>query len=349
MKEHRQEIIYILTIIGTSCGVIGGWFICATKGWQQNDMFLFWSGVVTVVGMVLGLVGWGVKLIIAAKKYFSVLKLAKNNEIMVENLLEKVNEKKWKTDDFAQNINHQFYNFVLKYDTTNDNIVRKIIHTTRVADMCFSIACKLNLNENDRHLAYLGGILHDIGRFEQWKRYQTYNDKISVDHGDLSYELCDKFDLSMLTTKDRETIKLAIKYHTKPYPGDDERVKLFNQIIMNADPYANVLSAANGEHRMMGITADGYTPAILDDFMQLKLLQCHSAKTKLDRVLMLTACLYYVRYDFLREQILKFNFFTAVSQSFLPYLNQADQQTYLKAVKTMQSRYLNPAYSKNLK
>ena len=24
--------------------------------------------------------------------------------------------------DFVQNINHQFYDFVLKYDTTNDNI-----------------------------------------------------------------------------------------------------------------------------------------------------------------------------------------------------------------------------------
>ena len=80
--------------------------------------------------------------------------------------------------DFVQNINHQFYDFVLKYDTTNDNIIRKAIHTTTVADMCFTIACKLNLNENDRQLAYLGGILHDIGRFEQWRRYQTYDDKI---------------------------------------------------------------------------------------------------------------------------------------------------------------------------
>ncbi len=243
--------------------------------------------------------------------------------------------------DFVQNINHQFYDFVLKYDTTNDNIIRKIIHTTTVADMCFTIACELNLNENDRQLAYLGGILHDIGRFEQWKQYQTYNDNLSVDHGDLSYELCKKFDLSMLTATDRETIKLAVKYHTKPYQCNDERIKLFNQIIMNADAYANVLNTANGAQRMT-VSQDGYTPEILDAFINLKRLRDYSPKTKVDRALMLTACLYYVRYDFLRAQILQFNFFDVVSNSFLQYLNDTDQQIYLNAVKTMRERYLDP-------
>ena len=92
MKESKKEIMYILTIIGTSCGVIGGWFICATKGFEQGDMFLFWSGVITVVGMILGLIGWGVKLIIAVKKYFSVLKLAQKNEIPAKILSEKNGE-----------------------------------------------------------------------------------------------------------------------------------------------------------------------------------------------------------------------------------------------------------------
>ena len=249
--------------------------------------------------------------------------------------------------DFVQNINHQFYDFVLKYDTTNDNIIRKIIHTTTVADMCFSIACKLNLDEKDRNLSYLCGILHDIGRFEQWKLYQTYNDKLSVDHGDLSYELSNKFDLSMLTDEDKKTVRLAVKYHTKQYEGDDARIKLFNQIILNADAYANVLNTANGAQRMT-VNEDGYTPELLDDFINLKRLWIYSPKTKVDRALMLTACLYYVRYDFLREQILKFNFFDVVSNSFLQYLNDTDKQIYLNAVKTMKERYLDKKYANNL-
>lgn len=347
MKDYKKELMYILTIIGTSCGVIGGWFICATKGLQQHDMFLFWSGVVTVVGMVLGLIGWGVKLIFAAKKYFTILKLTNNNAITTDSLLEKYNKETQNTKDFVQNVNHQFFTFALKYDTTNDNIIRKIIHTTTVADMCFTIACKLNLNENDKHLAYLGGILHDIGRFEQWKRYQTYDDQKSIDHGDLSYELCNQFNLSMITAADQETVKLAVKHHTKPYTGNNERIKLFNQIIMNADAYANILNTANGAQRMT-TTANGYTPEILDDFINLKRLRSYSPKTKIDRALMLTACLYYVRYDFLREQVLKYNFFEAVSHSFLHYLNKEDQRTYLNAVKIMQSRYMKSAYAQHL-
>ena len=249
--------------------------------------------------------------------------------------------------DFVQNINHQFYNFVLQYDTSNDNIIRKIIHTTTVADMCFTIACKLNFNEHDRNLAYLCGILHDIGRFEQWKLYGTYNDKLSVDHGDLSYELSKKFDLSMLSDSDREMVRLAVKYHTKQYTGNDERIKLFNQIILNADAYANVLNTANGAQRMT-VSEDGYTPELLNDFINLKRLWIYSPKTKIDRALMLTACLYYVRYDFLRQQILNNNFFEVVSNNFLQYLNDSDKQTYLNAIKIMKERYLDKNYSNNL-
>lgn len=249
--------------------------------------------------------------------------------------------------DFVQNINHQFYQFVLQYDTTNDNVIRKIIHTNTVADMCFTIACQLNLNDHDRNLAYLCGMLHDIGRFEQWKRYQTYNDKISVDHGDLSAELIQKFDLTRFSQADQDTVHLAVKYHTKSYTGKNERVKLFRQIIQNADAYANVLNTANGSQRIM-FDQNGYTPAILDDFINLKLLCNHTQNTKLDRALILTANLYYVRYDFLRQQILQANLFNVVVENFLQYLNPTDQQTYIEAVKTMRERYLDPQYMKNL-
>ena len=33
-------------------------------------------------------------------------------------------------------------------------------------------------------LAGLIGLLHDIARFEQFTKYQTFNDRLSFDHGD---------------------------------------------------------------------------------------------------------------------------------------------------------------------
>ena len=69
LKQIKKNIWYILTIIGTSCGVIGGWFTCAIKGYQTEDWFLFWSGVVTVIGMVFGLGIWTANLIVEIKNY----------------------------------------------------------------------------------------------------------------------------------------------------------------------------------------------------------------------------------------------------------------------------------------
>ena len=251
-------------------------------------------------------------------------------------------------EDFVQNINHQFYNFVLKYDTTNDNIIRKIIHINTVADACFTIACKLGLNKNDRELAYLTGILHDIGRFEQWKLYQTYNDHKSVDHGDLSYELSDKFfDLSMLKPEDKETVRLAVKFHTKKYEGNDERVKLFNKIILGADAYANVLNTANGAQRMT-VSEEGVTPELLEDFLNQRSLWQYSPKTKVDRALMLTATTYYVRFDFLKKQIYDNNLIDVIEESFLKYLNEEDTKIYRNAVKTLKEHYFDEKYMNNL-
>lgn len=250
-------------------------------------------------------------------------------------------------EDFVQNINHQFYDFLKDYDMSNDNIIRKIIHTNTVADTCFFIACKMGLNENDRNLAYLCGILHDIGRFEQWKLYQTYNDHKSVDHGDLSYELTDKFDLSMISEEDKNTVKLAVKHHTKAYSGKDERIKLFNYIILCADAYANVLNTANGAQRMT-VSEDGFTKEILEDFLNMKKLWVYSPKTKIDRALMLTACTYYVRLDFLKQQILNANLIDIIAQRFIQYLNENDKKIYLDAIEILKSRYLDEKYTGNV-
>jgi high-affinity Fe2+/Pb2+ permease len=78
LKQIKRNIWFILAIIGTSCGMIGGWFMYAVKGYETGDWFSFWSGVVTVVGMVLGLIGWGIKLIAECKKYFKQKGVVKN-------------------------------------------------------------------------------------------------------------------------------------------------------------------------------------------------------------------------------------------------------------------------------
>ena len=239
-----------------------------------------------------------------------------------------------------QNYNQLFWTFVEKYDTQNSNILRKIIHSYSVAEKCFSIASTLKLNKKQREFAYLVGLFHDIGRFEQWRLHQTYNDKISVDHGDLGEQMLLQnkicFDLS---DEEMNVFVLAIKYHTKQYDGDDASVVLYNEIVKSADAFANVITTANGAQQMT-VDADGYTDEILQDFLQLKPLWIYSPKTKLDKALMLSACAYYVKYDFLRKEILQKNYIDIMFETFSQYLNDIDKAVYQNAINILKEKYI---------
>ena len=79
----------------------------------------------------------------------------------------------------------EFIKYTNNYDAENPHIFRKIGHSIRVMEISREIAKSLNLTEEQVDLATLIGLLHDIARFEQMKRYGTFKDKLSVDHGDL--------------------------------------------------------------------------------------------------------------------------------------------------------------------
>jgi len=88
-----------------------------------------------------------------------------------------------------EHIKQQFKAYTDRYDATNQKIALKIRHTYRVADLCEKIACSEGMDEGERNLAWLLGMLHDIGRFEQLKQYNTFNDAESVDHASLGIEI----------------------------------------------------------------------------------------------------------------------------------------------------------------
>ncbi len=82
-----------------------------------------------------------------------------------------------------------FDEYVRTYDPTNPRIALKIDHTLRVADLCERLARGLKLGSEDVDLAWLAGLLHDIGRFEQVRRYDSFNDAATVSHAQLGAEL----------------------------------------------------------------------------------------------------------------------------------------------------------------
>lgn len=133
-----------------------------------------------------------------------------------------------------------FGDYVNCYNSGDEKVRLKIEHTYRVSDLCERIADSLDLSEEDKNLAWLIGLLHDIGRFEQLKNYGTFLDADSIDHAALGADILfgqGKIRDYIEETGEDELILTAIRYHNAfRIPADlDERTELFCNIIRDAD------------------------------------------------------------------------------------------------------------------
>jgi hypothetical protein len=120
----------------------------------------------------------------------------------------------------------------------NANIALKDKHSRATCGEILYLADKLAVIGDRRRLAEALGLLHDVGRFEQFVRYRTYNDPRSVDHGLLGLEVLRKNRvLEGLDDGEREIIEKAIEYHGwKQLPEDlDGEVLFFSRLLRDAD------------------------------------------------------------------------------------------------------------------
>lgn len=164
-----------------------------------------------------------------------------------------------------KNVINAFAEYVRNYDPSDEKIKLKIDHTYRVAGLCQRIAESLGLSEPDVDIAWLLGMLHDIGRFEQIRRFGTFNDAQSVDHAEFGADLLFKEDLirkfaegyyeecelaepenqedeqiiknNEHHNKDTGLLEMAIRQHNKYRVKEDltERQRMFCDILRDAD------------------------------------------------------------------------------------------------------------------
>lgn len=132
----------------------------------------------------------------------------------------------------------EFIKYTSNYDIENKSIDRKKCHSFRVMEISKQIATDMKLNQEEIDLATLIGLLHDIGRFEQYKKSKAYNDVESFDHGDYGVKILEKDVRNYIETEEYdEIIKKAVKNHNKfeIEKGLDEKEELFVRIIRDAD------------------------------------------------------------------------------------------------------------------
>ena len=82
-----------------------------------------------------------------------------------------------------------FKTYTDAYDAANPRIALKIEHTYHVAEACDAVAREQGWSPQDIDLAWLCGLLHDMGRFEQLRRWDTFKDAESMSHAALGVEV----------------------------------------------------------------------------------------------------------------------------------------------------------------
>jgi len=134
----------------------------------------------------------------------------------------------------------QFEIFSKKYDLENQKIRLKIDHMLRVMNLCVKFAKEQRLDEENIELAGVIGLLHDIGRFVQVEKYNTFIDSKSINHSEAGVELL--FNQNYITNfvKDEKyynIINKAIANHGKGKieEGLDELTLMHCKIIRDAD------------------------------------------------------------------------------------------------------------------
>ncbi len=169
--------------------------------------------------------------------------------------------------------------YVENYNTRDSKIGLKIAHMLRVKENAKEIAKSINLSQEDIDLAELIGLLHDIGRFEQIKRYNTFIDKNSIDHGKLGVQIL--FDEGLIRNfiKDNQynnIIKYAVLNHNKNQiqQGLTEREILHAKIIRDADKLDifNFISFEPKEvvYESDNIEKENFTPKVYNEFIETK-------------------------------------------------------------------------------
>lgn len=86
-----------------------------------------------------------------------------------------------------------FEKYLLQFDATDPDVQKntdlKAAHTRRVCENIRDIGKSIALSHQDLVVAEAAALLHDIGRFEQYRRYRTFVDRKSEDHAALGVRI----------------------------------------------------------------------------------------------------------------------------------------------------------------
>lgn len=191
-----------------------------------------------------------------------------------------------------------FDDYVSNYDMKEEKISLKYYHSQTVSNLMGELATRLNLNSEQKELARLIGLLHDIGRFEQWKKYESFDDK-NVDHADEScnYLFKDGHIRDFISDdKYDKILENAIRYHNKlDVPKLEDEELLFTKMIRDMDKVDIYKQCAI--HNNYRFDAEEVSGIVLQSFNKEDAVSIKYRKSKSDAIIVILAFIFDINFE----------------------------------------------------
>ena len=198
-------------------------------------------------------------------------------------------------------VKEAFDKYVSDFDFKVDGIEYKYYHSYRVQKYSEKISDMLNLGLKDKKLASDIGLLHDIGRFHQLEKYNSFCDK-KFDHADYGAKILFEDNLLLnydINKCDYEIVKKAIRNHNKYQIEDglNERELFFAKLVRDADKI-DILNAFSSIRVLEICECDEeISPSVREEFFNNITVRNVNVKNKNDKIISMLAFLFDINFE----------------------------------------------------
>lgn len=192
----------------------------------------------------------------------------------------------------------------------------KLEHSIRVAADARLLAAEMRWPAEEVRLAEAVGLLHDIGRFPQFKTYRSFSDAATVDHGDFGAAALETGDLlDGVSAEMRRLILTAVRFHNKKElpPGLTPHEEQHVRLVRDADRLDiffvccdMIESGRIHDHPevAVGVDLDGpVTLQVLEQFERGEKIDYRNLRSLADRFILQLSWIHDLSFDASRRQV----------------------------------------------
>ena len=229
-----------------------------------------------------------------------------------------------------------FNEYTKRYDMDDPRLSYKYFHSIRVMDNMLLLAKNLNLSESDTKIAKYIGLFHDLGRFEQYTKYQSFNDH-NLDHGDYAADYLKEHNILKrygFDEYDSELIHKAIREHNKFMISKDltERELLFTKMIRDADKLDILYALGNPEIKEILREDDGpISEEIATHFFNEEIIKNRPESYKNEQLITVFGFIYDINFDSTFKIIKENDYYNKIykrlrnQEVFKPYIEKVNE------------------------